>query len=236
MRLISVGAPAWNFSAPQPTGSAWSDATSTSPAGGRSSASVAETLRAGIEAAVEPAVELLGVRAHAVARVRMGRIDDVDPHQRSGQQSLDLRHRPDEPRALSVAERLQERHRQLVGAPLQHAALGEPRRGEPRDADPAVALAGLERHQAGGLQAAEQAAEVAGVELELLAQRADLVPVVPDLPQHAGRAERTSPCEEVVVERAHPLRDDPVEPPHLGDHRGIHSLTLVSNRRSRQPS
>ena len=115
-------------------------------------------------------------------------------------------------------------------------ALGAPRRGEPRDADAAIAVAGLERHQAGGLEAAEQAAQVAGIELEPLAQRPDLAALLADLPQHAGRAERAVPCEEVVVERAHPLRDDPVEPAHLGDHRGIHYLTLVSDRRPRQPS
>lgn len=47
MRLTSAGAPGWNFSPPQPTGSPRRNASRNAPAGGVISSSAAEMLRAG---------------------------------------------------------------------------------------------------------------------------------------------------------------------------------------------
>jgi hypothetical protein len=40
----------------------------------------------------------------------------------------------------------------------------------------------------------------------------------------------------VIVQSSDPLRDDPVEPPYLGDHRRVHFLILVRERPADQPA
>ncbi len=73
------------------------------------------------------------------------------------------------------------------------------------------------------LERAEDTAHVARVEVKARAQRPYFAVAAPDLPEHAGLAERPAAAEEVVVESAHPLGDRAVEAAHLLD--GVaHSL------------
>ena len=88
-------------------------------------------------------------------------------------------------------------------------------------------VAGLDRDEPGGLEGAEQAAEVARVEAEPGPQAPHVAAGGTDLPQQARLAQRPVPGEVVVLERADPLRDEPVEAAHLADSRVEHSLILV---------
>jgi hypothetical protein len=155
-------------------------------------------------------------------------VDGRDVHARRGQQALDVAHGGDEPLLLARAERREQRAREVVGALVERATLGPAGRGEPRDADPPVALAGRHRHEPVGFERAEQPAQIAGVEPQTRPQQPHFAPVAPDLPQQPRLAQRPLEAQETVVERPHPLRDRAVEPADLLDHRLGHSLTIVS--------
>jgi hypothetical protein len=157
-----------------------------------------------------------------VRRVHAADLDDP-----GGEQSLDVAHRGDEALALALVERRQERGRQLVAAPVEHVALSAALAREVRGADPPVAAAGRDGDQPGGLERAQQAADVARVELEVGSQRSHVAAVRADLPQHARLAEGAVGREEAVVERAEALRDDAVEATNLLHHAAVHCLTLV---------
>ena len=157
----------------------------------------------------------------------MSRADDRELDERRGQQPLDLGHRRDEPLAPRLAQRLEERAGQLVALPVEQLTLGEPRARQLTRAHASVPGARVDADEPGALERAQQAAEVARVELEARAQPADVAAVGSDLPEHPRLAERPVAREVVVFERADSLRDEPVEAPHLTD-RGVgHSLILV---------
>ena len=226
MRLSSAGASRVELQRAAPDGLAAQG--DEEHAARRPSSASRREARRGIEAGLEPPVELGVVLPQAVLGSGAGRIDDDDLHQRRRQQPLDLGHRGDEPLALRLAQRLEQRPRELVAAPVEHLPLGEPGRREPGGADPPVGRARARPLTSPRrLERAQQAAEVAGVDAEPRAQHADVAAVLADLPQHARLAERAVPGEEAIVERADPLRDEAVEAPHLGDGLVVHSLILV---------
>src|SRR5207244_1516622 len=90
-----------------------------------------------------------------------------------------------------------------------------------------IAAPRTEPHQAFSCQRFGETTDVSGVEPEVPAQIAEVRALRTDLVQQARRAERAVASEEVIVERADPLRDEPVEAPHLGDLVGRHCLTVV---------
>ena len=126
-----------------------------------------------------------------------------------------------------LGEGLEEGFRQLVGSPVELGALGEARGGETRDTDAAVALVRLDGHEPIGLEAPQQSAQVAGVELEPRAKRPHVAALGADLPEQPRLAQRTPAREVVLVERSDALGDHAVEAPELRDHRRVDSLTLV---------
>ena len=181
-----------------------------------------------IEATVEAAVQLGGVRVEAVARAGAGGVRGRDLHLRGREEALDLAHRGDEPRPPVVAQRREHVGGQLVAAPVEQLALGAARGGEAHGAHAPVARRGLDRDEPGVAEAAQQAAEVARVQPQPRAQRAHVGAAVADLPQDPRLAERPVAREVAVVERADALGHRPVEPADLGDL--VHSLTLVRDR------
>src|SRR5258708_37998516 len=70
-----------------------------------------------------------------------------------------------------------------------------------------------------------------GVEAGPWSQPPNVGAVRADLPQQARLTERAVAGQERVVERADPLRDDPVEAPDPADHVRVHSLTIVREMR-----
>src|SRR6202011_5411396 len=101
---------------------------------------------------------------------------------------------------------------------------------QPRDPNPPVCLTRLDRDETGRLQRTEQATHVSGVELQQSSQGPHVALFSPDLPQQPCLAEGAVSGQKPVVERPHTLGHDPVEPAHLGDHRLIHSLTIVREK------
>ena len=184
--------------------------------------------RLGVEACLEPPVDLGEVLAHAMARVRMGHVHGPDLHRAGREEALDLVHRRHEPAPLLLVERLQERQREPVAAPVELGPLAPAPGCQAGGPGPPVPLAGLDRDEARALEGAEHAAEVAGVEREPRAEHTEIAPAGADLPQQPGLSERPVAGEEAIVEGSDALGHEPVEPPHLG-HAGVavHSLTVV---------
>jgi hypothetical protein len=93
-----------------------------------------------VESGVEPAIDLGEVGVQAPLGRGLRRVHGLDVDQGGGEQPLDVSHRGNQPGALGLAERLEERPCQLVAAPIEHAALGRAGRREAGRADPPVAL------------------------------------------------------------------------------------------------
>ena len=197
------------------------------PGGGPDLVRLGGRARRRVEAGPGSALELGEVGAQALPRVRMGRVDRPDLHEGSRQEPLDVAHRADEPLALAVDQRLEERPGELVAPPVDDLALGEPGRREPRRPRSAVAHARHDFDQPGRLERAEQPAGVPGVETEPRTQSAHLAALLPDLPEHPRLPERPAAGEVAVVERPDPLGHGTVEAADLRDHRLVHSLILV---------
>src|SRR5437773_2142267 len=116
----------------------------------------------------------------------------------------------------------------LVGPPVERSVLAAAGGGQPGDPDPPVTAAGLDPDQPGGLERAQQPAQIAGIEPQARAQLTHLATIEPDLPQQPGFAERPVATEEAVAERPNAFGHYSVEPADLLDSRVRHSLTLVS--------
>ncbi len=144
------------------------------------------------------------------------------------------RHRRDQSVALGRRERFEQLGGERVAAAVEQRPLLAAEGGQAGGADPAVAGTRADGDQAGGLERAQQPAEVAGVEIEPGAERADVAATFTDLPQQARLAERALACEVVVVERADPLGHGPVEAPDAGDHRLVDHSSDFSQRYPRR--
>ena len=182
----------------------------------------------GIEPGFEPRVELLRVGAQTELRVGAGRIDDDEFDQTAGQQTLDIRHRRQQPRTLRIAERREERPRELVAQPIEQRPLGPTRVREPCGANAPVVRVLLDQGQAGLLERAQDPAEVPGVEVEKAPERPHLCGLGADLPEHSCFAERPLARHELIVEGADALGDGAVKPSDRGDCCLVHRLTPVS--------
>ena len=226
MRFSSAASPAWNRSAPQPTGSPRKRRHHEHAGRRPHVVGLDGTCLRRVEAGVEAAVQLGEVRVEAVLGVAVAGIDGVDPDHRRREEPLHLPHRRDESVALGLRERVEQRSGQGVAAPVEQGALGPTGLGQLRGAHPLVVVAGADGDQPVGLQGAQEPAQVAGVEVEAGAQPPHVRPLT-DLPQHARLAERAVTGQVLVVERADPLRDGAVEAPDPADGGIVHSLTLV---------
>ena len=89
-----------------------------------------------------------------------------------------------------------------VGEVLIGLEFGPPGLGQPRDAAARIVRVRHGLDQALVLQAAQQAAHQAGIEVEIVADRRDVGAPLPDRVEHAGGAERTAAAEEGGVEGA----------------------------------
>jgi hypothetical protein len=180
-----------------------------------------------VEAAVEAPGQLLDVGPQAAPGVRFPRVAHADDDGRGGQQPLHVGHGGDEPAALPLAERAEQRGGGLVGAAVEFGPFGLSGGGQPRGPEPSVRLVHLDGDHPVPLQRAQQPAQVAGVQVQPGAQVPDLAAVRADLPQQPRLPERAAAGQEGVAECACALGDGPVEPPDLVDHGLVHSLTIV---------
>ena len=152
---------------------------------------------AGSKPASDAAVELGEVRPEAAARVGIagiGRPISTSPAVSSRSTS---RIAATSCVALRGVERLEERPRQLVAAAVEHRALGRPRAASARAIRArAGPPPGRHRDEPGGLERAQQPAQVARVEVEPRAQLPQLAALGADLPQQPRLAERAVASEE----------------------------------------
>ena len=141
-----------------------------------------------IESGLPALVELLDVRAQALARVGAAGSTVADLDRRSREQALDGAHRVDEALAIALVEGFEQRRRELVAAAVSFGPLLAARARQAGDADAAIRSARLDARHPVGLERAQQPAGVAGVQAEAVAQRPDLAAVLADLPQQARLA------------------------------------------------
>ena len=227
IRLISAGWRAGSFSPPHPTGSPHKVATRNNPAGRAEELWPGRTRRRLVEPFLEASIDLGEVRVEAALRVAMCGIDDVDADERRGEQPLDLGHGVHEALLFGRAQRLEHRADERVAPLVEHDPLGDALPGEPGDAYASVVCARLDGDETVGLERPQEPSGVAGVEVEVTPQLADVAALGADLPQHPGLAERTVAREVVVVERADALGHQAVEAAHSVDDVAVDSLTLV---------
>ena len=153
----------------------------------------------GIEAPLEPRVQLEEVLLHAPSSIWRCRLLHPDRDQRRAEQALDVLHRGHESRALLLMERLEEAGRYRIRAPVELAALGASAPGEADDADAAIFPSRFELDQSLALERLQDARHVAGVQPEAEPQRTDLDAVSADLPESPRLAHRAVSSEEVAV-------------------------------------
>ena len=155
---------------------------------------------AGIEAGIEAGVELGEVGLDAEPGRGAGGVLDADLDHARREQPLDDAHRIDEPLALGVAQRGQERGGEFVALAIQQLALGAAGVGESHRPHPLVGRARLDHDEPILLERAHQPAEIAGVEVQPRAQDAQVAcrprrsPTAPATPRAAARAPGTRPA------------------------------------------
>src|SRR5262249_17778571 len=154
-----------------------------------------------IEAALEPSVELGEILAQAALRVGMLRVARPDLEERRGEELLHLGHRGHEAQALGLAQRLQQGLGERVAPPIEQVALGGARARRADRPGPLAPGARRDAHEARALERLQQAAQVAGVELEPRAERAQIAGPA-DLPEEPRLAEGPVARQVAVVERA----------------------------------
>ena len=98
---------------------------------------------------------------------------------------------------------------------------GVAERAEPHAPAP-VARVGCDAHQSLALEPGDEPGEVAGVEIEALAQRPEGRPVrLPDLEEEPRDVQRAPGPQVGLLQHADPLRVGAIEPPDRGDERHI---------------
>ena len=126
---------------------------------------VDRTATRGVEAALEGGVQLGGVGVETEPGRRAARVLDRDRDEARGEEPLHDRHRLDEPLALGVAERREERLGERVALAVEDGALRAAGVGQAHRPHAAVGRVRLDDDEAVGLERAQQPAEVARVEV-----------------------------------------------------------------------
>ena len=85
------------------------------------------------------------------------------------------------------------------------------------DADTLIRRVGLDGHEPVALEVPQKSAEVAGIKPESFSNRANVDPVLVDLPQHPRGSEWPAPRQILVVEDANALGDCAIEFPNPED-------------------
>jgi hypothetical protein len=138
---------------------------------------------------------------------------------------MHLRHRPDQLLALRFGERLEYSLRGAVRPTVHLVDFGASLPRETRAPYSIVARADAKPNESLGFEGLDDAAQISGVEPEARAKVTEFGAIVSDLEQHARLAEWPVAAEEVLIERAGPLRNESIEPPDLVDLIGKHCLT-----------
>ena len=127
-----------------------------------------------VEPGLEPPVQLAEVLADAPARGRARRIDPFDPKTGELQEPMDLRHRRDQARALRGRQCIEQGGGGLVRAPIHLSHFPPPCRRQASLADALVLGTRAQPDETLSLEGADQAAHIAGIEPESLAQVAEV--------------------------------------------------------------
>ena len=106
-----------------------------------------------VEPCLEPFRELGAVGGHARAGEGVAWVEHLDADHRRGEQLFDLGHGRDQPVALPLAQRVEDRRRQLVRAPVEQPTLGQAPASQPGVAHAAVLRRLLDDDETVGLQA-----------------------------------------------------------------------------------
>ncbi len=173
IRLISPMPDPISCTPPHATGRPSLVATTNTPAPGPIGRGVGVRRVAGVEAGREAAVELGEVVADRLDRHRVGRVDGAQVDGGRPDEQVGRRERLGQPVALAFGQRVDERAGEVLRAVVQLAPRRTPSGGE-RD-QPAAPVVRVRPHvdQPVVGEPAQQPGEVAGVEVEPLAQVAD---------------------------------------------------------------
>ena len=166
------------------------------------------------------------VPAHHPAHVSWARrAQNVGDLRLRPEQCLDRRHGVAEFDLRRIASVRQQRGDVLVGLQLDRRKALAPARRDGEQVLAAVMGRRLAHDQAARLEAAQDAAEIAGVEPEILGdlRRGRLV-AMHDLVEHARLAERELALVDALMQQPDALRVETVEAPHGGDAVGKRSI------------
>ena len=136
-----------------------------------------------------------------------GGVLDLELHHSRREQSLHRRHRFDQSRALISGEWFEERPREVVAQPTEKFEFGPARLRQVGDSHPPVGGIRHHLHEAIVFERPQQPADVAGIQVEACAQRANVAPVGADLPQQSRRADRPAAGQVLIVQDPDSLRD-----------------------------
>jgi hypothetical protein len=83
-----------------------------------------------------------------------------------GEEPFDVGHGRDQAIPLPIGKRFEDRHRELIGALIEHGSLGQPGTRESRPANPSVGDARPDPNEPITLQCPQQPAQIAGIKVE----------------------------------------------------------------------
>jgi hypothetical protein len=172
------------------------------------------TALARIEAALETRCEFPEICGKAPPRCHAVRRDDTNFDCGRPDQALDFRHRSQETPALMCAERRQHRRRQLVREPVIGGQFRSTLGGQPHAPPTAVGALAFDGDEALRFERAQQPAQIAGIEPEPVAQRAQLSAFGAGLENQARLAQWSPAAQIALLQSSDPLRDEPVKPSH----------------------
>ena len=117
----------------------------------------------------------------------------------------------------------------VVAERVQPRSLREPGIGQASRPHAPVLRVRLDDREAGPLERSQEAAQIAGVQIELGSEDANVGSVETDLPKQPGFTQWPGARHEAVVQRADSLRDGAVEPPHVNDPGLLDYPTFISD-------
>jgi hypothetical protein len=173
-----------------------------------------------VEAADEAIVEFREVVRHRLLRAGLARIGDIECDGGREQQSRGTREVIAQLGRTSFVERPQDGADVFVGEPIEQLPLASSGPRELDEASTSVARIGPRRHEPISRQILKEPARIAGVEAKPRSQLADRRAVSTDFVEQPGLAERSIPSEELVIERADALGEQPAEISDRGDGHG----------------
>src|ERR1700722_11271579 len=180
-----------------------------------------------VEAALKTRRELAEIRAQAEARVGAVRRFGADLDRGGWNQSLDLTHRRQHATLRGSVEGAEHRSREIVRKPVIGRALSLAFARQAHTPAAPVVISFRHCDQSLRLQGLKQAAEIARVQSELAAERANVRAVGADFENEPRLGQRATASQIVNLERPDALGDQAIEAADALQLAFVHSLTLV---------